>query len=124
MTDIHCHLLPDVDDGARDWEACLEMARVAVADGIDTIVATPHWPGDDEGSSRSERVLDLARQVQERLEAEGIALRVFPGHELVILPEIADALEKGEALGLGRSFADGDAEPGRTRYALLETPYQ
>jgi protein-tyrosine phosphatase len=124
MTDIHCHLLPDVDDGARDWAACIEMARVAVADGIETIVATPHWPGDDQGSSRAERVLDLTGQVQERLRAEGIPLRVLPGHELVILPGIAEALMNGEALGLGRSFAAEDREAGATRYALLETPYQ
>lgn len=123
MTDIHCHLLPGVDDGARDWETCLEMARVAVADGIETIVATPHWPGDEEGSSRSERVLELTGQVQERLEAEGIPLRVLPGHELVILPDVVEALENGEALGLGRSLADGNGT-GDTRYALLETPYQ
>jgi len=124
MTDIHCHLLPDVDDGAQDWDACLEMARVAAADGIKTIVATPHWPGDDEGSSRSERVLNLTAQVQERLEAEGIPLRVLPGHELVILPGVAEALESGEALGLGRSFAAEHPAAGATRYALLETPYQ
>lgn len=125
MTDIHCHLLPDVDDGARDWETCIEMARMAVADGIGTIVATPHWPGDDAGSSRSERILGLAVEVQARLKSEGIPLRVLPGHELVILPGVAEALETGEALGLGRSFAEESGEEaGATRYALLETPYQ
>jgi len=41
-TEIHCHLLPGVDDGARDLEDSLEMARVAAADGTGTIVVTPH----------------------------------------------------------------------------------
>lgn len=42
MIDIHCHLLPGVDDGARDWEVAAEMCRLAAADGITHIVATPH----------------------------------------------------------------------------------
>jgi protein-tyrosine phosphatase len=42
MIDIHCHLLPAVDDGARSWEDTLEMCRLAEQDGITHIVATPH----------------------------------------------------------------------------------
>jgi protein-tyrosine phosphatase len=42
MIDIHCHVLPDVDDGSKSWEMSLEMCRMAVADGIEHIVATPH----------------------------------------------------------------------------------
>ena len=42
MVDIHCHLLPAVDDGAKSWELALKMCEMAVADGIDHIVATPH----------------------------------------------------------------------------------
>ena len=34
MIDIHCHLLPEVDDGAKSWEIALEMCRMAAADGI------------------------------------------------------------------------------------------
>ena len=42
MVDIHCHLLPNVDDGPRSWETCLQMCEMAYADGIEHIVATPH----------------------------------------------------------------------------------
>jgi protein-tyrosine phosphatase len=42
MVDIHCHILPQVDDGPASWEVSLEMCRMAVADGIRHIVATPH----------------------------------------------------------------------------------
>jgi len=42
MVDIHCHILPGVDDGSRSWEMTAEMCRVAAADGITHIVATPH----------------------------------------------------------------------------------
>lgn len=42
MIDIHCHILPGIDDGSRSWEMSLEMCAMARADGIEHIVATPH----------------------------------------------------------------------------------
>ena len=42
MVDIHCHVLPDVDDGAKTWDVALEMCNMAWQDGIEHIVATPH----------------------------------------------------------------------------------
>ena len=46
MIDLHCHLLPGVDDGSRTMEDALELARAAVANGIHTSVLTPHiYPG-------------------------------------------------------------------------------
>ena len=42
MVDIHCHILPQVDDGAKSWEVSLEMCRMAAGDGITHMVATPH----------------------------------------------------------------------------------
>ena len=45
FVDVHCHLLPGIDDGAKDLEESLAMARLAVADGISTIVCTPHQCG-------------------------------------------------------------------------------
>jgi len=42
MVDIHCHIIPEVDDGSRSWEMTREMCRIAADDGIRHIVATPH----------------------------------------------------------------------------------
>ena len=42
MVDIHTHILPDADDGARSWEMAKEMCRMAVKDGVSQMVATPH----------------------------------------------------------------------------------
>jgi protein-tyrosine phosphatase len=112
MVDIHCHLLPGVDDGAGDWDECLEMGRVAAADGITVIVATPHWPQNNDAPDAA-RVRDLVAEVQQAFDDEGIAIHVYPGHELVILPEAPDELAAGNALGIA----------GTMRYALMETPY-
>ncbi len=56
MVDIHCHILPGVDDGAKDWEGAAEMCRIAAADGITQMVATPHANDEfayDRGALRS-----------------------------------------------------------------------
>ena len=45
LVDIHCHPLPELDDGAKNWDEALAMARIAVEDGIACIVATPHQLG-------------------------------------------------------------------------------
>src|SRR6266478_9200832 len=42
VIDIHCHLLPEVDDGPKSWDVAVEMCRIAAADGITHAVATPH----------------------------------------------------------------------------------
>ena len=42
MIDIHCHILPEVDDGPKSWDVAVEMCRMAIADGITHTVATPH----------------------------------------------------------------------------------
>ncbi len=42
MIDIHCHILPEVDDGPKSWDTAEEMCRIAAADGIEHMVATPH----------------------------------------------------------------------------------
>ena len=112
MVDIHCHILPGIDDGASDMDVSLAMASCAVADGIEVIVATPHWPLDDAPLPGS-RIRELTAEVQAALDEEKIPLRLVPGHECAITPELPDELAKGGALGFG----------GKVRYALLETPY-
>lgn len=65
MVDIHCHIIPEVDDGAPSWEVALEMCRIAARDGIEHIVATPHADYEfsydrDELTARLSRLRDLA----------------------------------------------------------------
>lgn len=65
MVDIHCHLIPEVDDGARSWDMAVAMCEIAVQDGIEHIVATPHanfhYPYHrDDLAARLERLQQLA----------------------------------------------------------------
>ncbi|MBA3471331.1 MAG: hypothetical protein H0T53_16970, partial [Herpetosiphonaceae bacterium] len=45
MYDLHCHILPGIDDGPAGWSAALDLARVLVAEGVTFVAATPHGPG-------------------------------------------------------------------------------
>jgi len=70
MVDIHCHLLPGVDDGARDWIDAEQMCQMAIRDGIKAIVCTPH-ANDTYAYDRSRNMqllTDLQKRVGDRLE--------------------------------------------------------
>ncbi len=111
MVDIHAHLLPRVDDGSRGIEQTLNMARLAVADGIATLVATPHhlngvYRNPAAGIRRHCHVLGR------KLIDEGIDLEVLPGAECHLVPELPAALAQGTAM----TVAD------RGRAVLVELP--
>lgn len=87
MIDIHCHILPDYDDGAEDLEEALEMARMAALSGVTDIVATPHFNGEP---AELERLALIRRQYQilrAAIEQAGIPLKLHPGAEVLCLPE-------------------------------------
>jgi len=66
MVDIHCHLLPGLDDGPETMEECVEMAEMALADGITHIAATPH--ANDTYSFDTERSAGLCRELAARFD--------------------------------------------------------
>ncbi len=65
MIDLHCHILPALDDGALDLEDSVEMARQAEQDGIAVVCATPHIRGDHD--VRIEEIAARARSLQQEL---------------------------------------------------------
>lgn len=81
MIDTHCHLLPGIDDGACTQEETLDMCRLALDDGIHTIVATPH-AFDGLYVNHMENVRQLCATVNELLAHEDIGITVLPGMEL------------------------------------------
>lgn len=65
MVDLHCHLLPNVDDGPRSWDVCLQMCEMARADGIEHIVATPH--ANDEFRYDREKLTGMVEELSQKL---------------------------------------------------------
>lgn len=112
MIDIHSHILPGVDDGAKTEEESLEMANAAVAEGIHTIIATPHHKN---GHFRNERKsiqfrVDILRQLFVQHE---IPLTILAGQETRIYGEMVDDLKKGDILPLNE-----------TKYVHVEFPFR
>ncbi|MGM0753091.1 MAG: tyrosine-protein phosphatase [Bacillota bacterium] len=101
MIDIHSHILPGVDDGARTMQDSVDMAKLAVSEGIDIIIATPHHMN---GQYENERV-DILHKVDElnnHLKQEGIDLKVLPGQECRIFGEMIEDYHDGKLLPLNR----------------------
>ncbi|QSX76056.1 hypothetical protein HIV01_006030 [Lysobacter arenosi] len=111
MFDLHCHLLPAIDDGAVDLDMALEMARMAAADGIVTVACTPHiYPGMYENTADGIRAAIAAFQAE--LDERGIALRLVEGADVHLDPNLIEGIRSGRVPTLAGS-----------RYLLLEPPH-
>lgn len=113
FVDIHCHLLPGIDDGSPDWETSLAMARMAVADGTRTIIVTPHQLGNF-SHNRGNAIRELTGQLQDVLHQHNIPLEVLPGADVRIEDNMVDLLSSGQVLSLGD----------KRRHVLLELPHE
>jgi protein-tyrosine phosphatase len=110
VIDLHCHILPGLDDGPSNLDFSLAMARAAVESGTQLIVATPHIRADfDVDPVEIEPRVDL---FNERLQRERLPLRVLPGAEIgwATAPELDDTQLARLSLGSGKRV-------------LLESPY-
>ena len=105
MTDIHCHILPFVDDGSENIEDSLAMARLAAESGVSAIIATPHCnlPYHGPTNYKSAQLAQRFIQLQDAIVNAGIPLRIFPGAEILCTPEVPDLLRQGKLLTLAGS---------------------
>jgi protein-tyrosine phosphatase len=111
--DIHCHLVPGIDDGAKSLDESLAMARLAVEEGIGTIICTPHQCGNSSHVT-GEAIRDQVGQLQSHLDDASIPLKVLPGADVRIEPGLVSMLRNGRVV----SLAD------RMRHVLLELPHE
>jgi protein-tyrosine phosphatase len=111
MIDIHCHILPAVDDGARTLEDSIEMAREAVSQGIHTIVATPHHRNNQFNNYRSDIITNVKR-LNFALQEAKIPLDIIAGQETRIYGDLAEGLATNEILPVNLD----------TPYILVELP--
>ena len=111
MIDLHCHMLPGIDDGAPDRGVALAMARCAVADGITVTACTPHiYPGMYENDREGiQRAIEAFRQV---LAEEGIGLELVIGADTHLAPDLLQGIRESRVPTLNGS-----------RYLLLEPPH-
>ena len=111
MIDIHCHILPGIDDGSENLTETLEMCRLAIADGITTIVATPHQQ-DGVYNNSSESIRKQVDVVKDALKHEDLSLEILPGADVHIDVHTAEMIQQGEIMTINNTG----------RYFLLEFP--
>lgn len=111
MVDLHCHLLPGVDDGSKSMEISLRMAREAVENGVTHALLTPHHMNGRYVNHKQD-VIRLTKKFADELDKHNIPLTVFPGQEVRINGNLLEALDNDDIL-----FADTG-----NRYLMLEFP--
>ncbi|MCK4590465.1 MAG: hypothetical protein KAT86_01825 [Candidatus Latescibacteria bacterium] len=111
MIDIHCHLLPGVDDGPKEIEQSLVMIAQGVKDGISAIVATPHILGPLDDDEFPELCQQKLEELRKRLDEQGVNLRLFLGSEIFFQFSLASICRRR----LGTLAGNG-------KYPLIEFP--
>ncbi len=121
LVDLHCHILPGLDDGAVDLDDSLAMARRAAADGIATICATPHIRADHD--VRIEHLPQRVAALNDALAEAGIAVTIVTGGELGAerFPALSDDDLRAISLGGGGKWILLEPRPGPMDDALEAT---
>lgn len=111
MIDIHCHIVPGVDDGPQQLFECIEMANAAVKAGITHLFATPHHLNGQYENTKKD-IMCRVNKLNQQLLQKNIPLVIHPGQELRIHRDLFMSLEMDEVLTLDN----------QGKYLLLELP--
>lgn len=111
MYDVHSHILYDVDDGSVCIDESVQMAEQAAANGIEAIIATPHYIEGLYVSDYQNNLSKLYRLSQE-IERAGIEIDIYLGNEVLITPDLTKLIKSGKVAALNNS-----------RYVLIELPF-
>ena len=114
MFDLHCHILPGVDDGAENMEEALEMAVMAASGGTRGIAVTPHanLPG-SENRYWEPGMLETVNTLQRILTEMAIPIQLYTGQEIFLTEDVPELLQEGKLLTVNR-----------TQYVLTELDFQ
>ncbi len=110
IIDVHSHILPGIDDGAKDMEETIEMLNMAVEEGIEAIIATPHCEV-GMGHEHAHKCREAYDTVSNYIETHKIPLQLYMGNEIYYSESIPELLQSGE-MGTMND----------TRYILVEFP--
>jgi protein-tyrosine phosphatase len=94
MIDLHCHILPGLDDGAKNLEEAVEMARIADEEGIKKIVATPHLFRENFMCEDLGMIEEKKRDLNNALQANNIHVEILNGAEVHIAHNLMEEIRK------------------------------
>lgn len=113
FVDIHCHLLPGIDDGSESIAESIQMARIAESEGITTITVTPHQLGAYRKNT-GQVIREKLQTIQKTLQENEIGIKLLPGGDVRIEADLVDRLKDGSVLTLGD----------HGKHVLLELPHE
>ena len=102
VIDIHSHILPGIDDGARDWNMSCEMLDIAWKQGIRKIIATPHFMPGGKNSDVSV-IREAAEKLQSYADRKSYDMQIYTGNEIYYHDEVPELLEAGRILTMADS---------------------
>lgn len=102
MIDLHCHILPGIDDGPELLDESIEMCRIAVNDGISKVVCTPHHVVGEYNNNR-EKIIRCVEKLQACIDSEHIPLTLYPGCEIRLDLDLVENIKAGELLTMNDS---------------------
>lgn len=110
LIDIHCHILPSVDDGAENISESVQMAKEAIRQGINTIIATPHHKNGSYVNNKA-TIIEEVNKLNIVLKEEAIPLTILPGQETRIYGEMVEDIDLAHIMTLND-----------TQYLFVELP--
>lgn len=111
MIDIHCHILPGLDDGADSYNESMGIARELISAGFDTVIATPHVIEGREYNTPA-TIREKVHELNQVFRNNGIQLQVLPGAENYIFPDLAQWYKEDKIISLADT----------KKYILIELP--
>ncbi len=103
MIDIHCHILPEMDDGASDIYDTLEMAYIASQNGTDAIVATPHCNAPGGENYFDSHFIEIFKKAQTAIQNENIPIKLIGGMEVFVTYDLPELIVNEKILTINNS---------------------
>jgi protein-tyrosine phosphatase len=102
MIDLHCHVLPGLDDGPESLPEALEMCRVAARDGITVVVAMAHTLNGVYYND-GETILGGVQELREALRGEGLEIEILPGADVHVEPSVLAMIRDGRVMTINHT---------------------
>ena len=102
MIDLHCHILPGVDDGSRNMEDTIALLKKAKNAGFDTICFTPHYAEPQYLHTKNENQ-EILEQVKLRINEENLDIKLLLGNEIFISQNMEELFENGKITTLANT---------------------
>ena len=112
MTDIHSHIIFDVDDGSKSIEESLELLKMLSSVGFNNVIMTPHYIEDTEYCSYNSEKLEKLNILRDEVKKHNIGINLYLGNEIFINDHIVEGIQEGKIYTLNN-----------TKYLLFELPF-